>query len=616
MQKALKKITDNWFVFFGYVSLFLLTIIAALQIYDSNHKITDKYKALANEANTKLTLLLQSRENLAEIKIITIDKVFHPSTVTPGKELRLIQLLKDNEHNLKEYKIHLEKGNEAVAFKNLEDAWELNKKTTSVFTGLKGNENEAIGYYRSTQQKSYEKLGKSISTLSQILTREIKTKEALADDYFERSLTFINVLIVIRVVILIIIGMIILKVLSRLRKRNKTLLEIQSKLIRNQAHMLASQQISKTGSWEVALTEAGEIKKNTLTWSDETYRIFGYEPGEIEATGELFYSHVAYIDQIRIKEALETSLKSGEPFDMEHSIVLQSGETKIVYERSDIFYDSGGKPLKMIGTCQDITDRKLAEQRLAESEKEKHRLKDEINKEKINRQKEITKATIIAQEKERLELGRELHDNVNQILSTSKLFIENSFHNPDKQEEMLNRSKNLISCSIEELRKLSRFLAPPTLGDLTLKESIEEIASEYNQIDNKKKIGYNIINLNEDKLSDELKISVYRIIQEQLNNIHKYANASRVQILLKHEENKIALHIEDNGCGFNVRAKRKGHGVTNIINRAETFNGDIQIISSPGNGCAIYINFKLNKASIVRMSGQEAAQQKFYGTGS
>jgi two-component system sensor histidine kinase UhpB len=616
MQKVLKKVTDNWFVFFGYFSLFLLTVIAALQIYDSNLKITDRYRDLANEANTKLTLLLKSRQNLAEIKTITIDKVFHPSAVTPEKELKLIQLFNDNDNNLKEYKIFAGKEKEAAAFKNLEEAWEVNKKTASIFMGLKNNQDEAVSYYRSTQQKSYENLGKAISSLSQILAKEIKAKEALANDYFQQSLTFINVLIVIRVIILIIIGLIILKVVSGLRKRNKTLLMTQSELIHNQAHLLASQQISKTGSWEITLTEAGEIKKNTLIWSDETYRIFGYEPGEIEATGELFYSHLAENDQMLIKEALETSLKTGETFEMEHSIVLQSGETKIVYERSNIFYDSNGKPQRMIGTCQDITERKMAEQRLTESEREKHRLKDEINKEKINRQKEITKATIIAQEKERLELGRELHDNVNQILSTSKLFIENSFYNPDRQEEMLNKSKNLISCSIEELRKLSRFLAPPTLGDLTLKESIEEIVSEYNQIDSKKSIRYTIIDLNEDKLSDELKISIYRIIQEQLNNIHKYANAAKVHILLKHDENKIALHIEDDGCGFDVRAKRKGHGITNIINRAETFNGDIQIVSSPENGCSIFINFKLNKASVVRMSKQEEAEQKIYGTGS
>ncbi len=616
MKKILKNITDNWFVFFGYFSLFLLTIIAALQIYDSNHKITDKYKELANKANAKLALLLESRENLGEIKSITIDKVFHPSEITSGKELNLKQLLEENDSNIARYKKYLEKGNEANAFNKFERAWKLSKKSSEVFISLKADPEEANSYYQSTQKKNYENLQGSISSLSQILTKEIETKEAVADDYFKQSLAFINILIVIRVIILIIIGMIILKVVAGLRTKNKILLNTQSQLMQNQAHLLASQQISKTGSWEINLAESGKMNENTLTWSDETYRIFGYKPGEVEVTNELFFNHVPENEQVCIRNAVEKSLETGIPYNIEHKIILKNGEAKIVYERSDIFYDSNGKPQKMVGTCQDITELKLAEQKLKESEKEKHRLKDEMSKEKINRQKEITKATIIAQEKERLELGRELHDNVNQILSTSKLFIENSMHNPDKQEEMLNRSKNLINCSIEELRKLSRFLTPPTLGDLTLKESIEEIVAEYNQIDGKKIIGHTIVNLNEDKLGDDLKISIYRIIQEQLNNIRKYASASKVQILLKHENNKIALHIEDNGCGFDVRAKRKGHGITNIINRAETFNGDVQIVSSPENGCSIYINFKLNRASIVNISNIEEPAQKFYGTGS
>jgi signal transduction histidine kinase len=244
-------------------------------------------------------------------------------------------------------------------------------------------------------------------------------------------------------------------------------------------------------------------------------------------------------------------------------------------------------------------------------------LKDHISRQKILKQKEITRATIKAQEKERLELGRELHDNVNQILSTSKLFIENSVHNPERREEMLNRGKNLINSCIEELRKLSRFLAPPSLGDLTLRESIEELADEYNQIDGTRTIDYTIVDLNEDSLNDDLKISIYRIIQEQLNNIRKHAHASRVNILLEHGDNDISLFIADNGCGFDVHSKRKGLGITNIINRAETFNGGVELVSSPGRGCSIHVIFKLNSASVVSISKtKERSQKKFYGTGS
>jgi PAS domain S-box-containing protein len=517
MIKGLKNIPGRWIAFSGYVCLFLLMAIAALQIYDANYNITNKYKQLANDANTKLTLLLEGQED----------------------------------------------------------------------------------------QKSLD-----------AITRQIKTQESAADTYFEKSIRYINILITIRVVILAVIGIIIFNMIARLRSKNKILRETQNKLLQNQAHLLTSQQISKTGSWQLNLTE-DPLSANRLIWSDETYRIFGYEPGEVSVNKELFFSHVHEADREMMMKAFLTSIKDSASYEIEHQIVSRNGETKFVYEKSDIVFDAYGKPEKVIGTCQDITERKLAEQKLTASEKEKHRLKDHISKQKLLKQKEITRATIKAQEKERLELGRELHDNVNQILSTSKLFIENSVHNPDKQEEMLTRGKNLINSCIEELRKLSRFLAPPSLGDLTLGESIQEVAEEYNQIDGKRTIDYAIINLNEDSLSDDLKISIYRIIQEQLNNIRKHAQASRVHILLEHGENNIYLFIEDNGRGFDVHSKRKGLGITNIINRAETFNGDVELVSSPGRGCSMRINFRLSKATVVSISKtKERSQKKLYGTGS
>ena len=107
--------------------------------------------------------------------------------------------------------------------------------------------------------------------------------------------------------------------------------------------MLASQQISKTGSWELKLNESGIIKEKDLMWSDETFRIFGYEPGEVKPTNDLFFSHVPSDDQARIMEAVQRSLDTGIPYNIEHKIILANGDVKTVYERSDIFYDEKGK---------------------------------------------------------------------------------------------------------------------------------------------------------------------------------------------------------------------------------------------------------------------------------
>ena len=91
-------------------------------------------------------------------------------------------------------------------------------------------------------------------------------------------------------------------------------------------------------------------------------------------------------------------------------------------------------------------------------------------------------------------------------------------------------------------------------------------------------------------ISDDLKLNIYRIIQEQENNIMKYAEAKNVHISLEAKGNNIIIKVEDDGNGFDVNSKRNGIGISNIINRAETFNGTAKIESSPGNGCKIHVS--------------------------
>src|SRR5262249_45385032 len=85
---------------------------------------------------------------------------------------------------------------------------------------------------------------------------------------------------------------------------------------------------------------------------------------------------------------------------------------------------------------------------------------------------------------------------------------------------------------------------------------------------------------------------IYRIVQEQLTNILKYADASKINITIKEHGKKVMLIISDNGKGFDPATKRRGIGFNNIINRADVFNGKVDIDSSPGNGCIVKVLFE------------------------
>jgi signal transduction histidine kinase len=209
------------------------------------------------------------------------------------------------------------------------------------------------------------------------------------------------------------------------------------------------------------------------------------------------------------------------------------------------------------------------------------------------RQKQITEAVILAQEKERTEIGKELHDNVNQILGASNLYINTAMTDEESRQELLERSTELVSNAINEIRKISKSLITPGLREIGLIESIEDIMDDLKVARDKMVIDLDLQNISEEQIEDRRKLTLFRIVQEQLNNIVKHAKATRVLIRLSGEQDHIVLTVADNGVGFDVSRHRKGVGITNIISRAELFNGKVEIQSGPGEGCTLMVSLPM-----------------------
>lgn len=250
----------------------------------------------------------------------------------------------------------------------------------------------------------------------------------------------------------------------------------------------------------------------------------------------------------------------------------KAGEIMIVEITSHLIDYFGKMSMQVI--INDVTERVRLEKELALQQKLK--------------QQQITEVVLGAQERERFELGQELHDNINQILATSKLYLDVAIEETAPRIELLAKSRKNISMAIEEIRKLSKELITPTLNDLGLIQSIKELIRSILTV-KKMKIRLNITGLDESTLLPEQKINVYRIIQEQLNNILKHAQASHVSIELNKENEQISLLVKDDGKGFDPRMRRKGVGISNIISRAELYNGRVEIDSAPGKGCKLEV---------------------------
>lgn len=241
----------------------------------------------------------------------------------------------------------------------------------------------------------------------------------------------------------------------------------------------------------------------------------------------------------------------------------------------DLVLDENEAVVQLINSAIDITERKKLEQRLLD--------------EQINKQKLLTQASIDGQEKERKEIGKELHDNIGQQLTTTKLFLDLAKSSADDTTaEMISMALKGISDVINEVRRMSRSLMPPTLGDLGLMESVSDLVetisrTQYLRID------LDDYEFDEDKLPDNKKLMIFRIIQEQLNNIVKHAEAKRVSVMLRNDKAFLLLEIKDDGKGFDPRGVRKGLGLTNMRNRAELFGGEVKITSAPGKGCTLTV---------------------------
>jgi PAS domain S-box-containing protein len=237
--------------------------------------------------------------------------------------------------------------------------------------------------------------------------------------------------------------------------------------------------------------------------------------------------------------------------------------------------DNDNKIINVICSFTDITEQKRLSQELIEQE--------------IQKQKQLTQATIDGQEKERQEIGKELHDNINQHLTITRLYLEVAREKAAGEIlEMINLSHKNLAGAINEIRQMSQSLVPPTLGDLGLIESVLDLCDSLQRA-HTFNIDFLYKHFQEDQLADNLKLMFFRIIQEQVNNIIRHAAASNIHIRLQSDAEYMILTIEDDGKGFDPANYKKGQGFSNISNRAGLFNGKVEINAAPGKGCAITV---------------------------
>ncbi len=223
---------------------------------------------------------------------------------------------------------------------------------------------------------------------------------------------------------------------------------------------------------------------------------------------------------------------------------------------------------------------------------QKRKLEEKLLELKLSEQKMVIQATIEGQEKERELLSNELHDNVSQVLTTTKLYLELAAAEKNQSPSaLLQKSIDNLSAAINDLRLISYSLLPSTLNDMGIIESIHELIEPYR---NTKKFEVMFAHSGEmQNLSGTFKVNLFRIIQERLHNVAICSKAATVKIWLSCS-NEVELSIQDDGK--DLSAASEIHFAT-IRNRTELFDGTASINQSPLKGTLIHLVFPFSSCT-------------------
>lgn len=307
-------------------------------------------------------------------------------------------------------------------------------------------------------------------------------------------------------------------------------------------------------------------------------RAFDFVKKELHRELKLQTSHLNYFPEKRRADILEKLNRAlaGEQVTYESSYAQKNGSVNWYHIR--IFPISNqGRGFGVMVAISDITEKKLLEQ--------------EIMNQKVQEQKRIIRAVLNAQESERNKIGQELHDNVNQILVGAKMYLGLVSHEQPGTTDLIKQSLHLVDNAIDEIRALTwREVTPPK--KIGLKDIIQSLVENTNA---HSKVKTKLVYPTDAYIgNNDLKLNIYRIIQEAINNVLKHADARNVLLAVEASNKDIHIRIEDDGKGFNpVFNKSNGVGITNMLNRVESYNGNITIDSIPDNGCKIQITIPM-----------------------
>jgi two-component system sensor histidine kinase UhpB len=318
-----------------------------------------------------------------------------------------------------------------------------------------------------------------------------------------------------------------------------------------------------------------DVTTNTIVYNQNYTKIYGYKQRVHQNSMQWFQEHVHPDDWPRVKALLDRTFRfKRHKMQDQYRYRCADGTYKYVLDRAYVLYDAAGNPVRIIGSMQDITKER------------------ELNQ-------QIEKAVIAAQEKEWNQLGMELHDNVNQILAASMIYLnfaEEKIKEGKDAVQEIKKSEDLLRNAVQEIRKLSHQLAPASVDKMNIRQVIETLVESLGA-NNRFAIHLDLQQAGELPMTANLQTQLFRILQEQFNNIIKHAHARNVTISLRKTADALVLRVADDGKGKDIAKSEQttGIGLENIRRRVTALGGSLHIYTAPGKGFTLEVVVPLEK---------------------
>ena len=290
----------------------------------------------------------------------------------------------------------------------------------------------------------------------------------------------------------------------------------------------------------------------------------------------------------KAREGYKQVFSKGSVKDFPLTIRHKSSQLLDVLYNATVYKNEAGEVQGVFAAARDITERKRAEDALQKSE---------------SRLRLLSSQLISVQESERKQIAREIHDGLGQTLTAIKFSLESKLGQMGKRDAPPGVTlENIISLAgegIKEARRVQTDLRPSVLDDLGILATIGWFTREFQKVYSRISIEKEI-DLQEEEVPDPLKISLFRVMQEALNNSAKHSKADLVNLSLKKIEGAIELVVRDNGQGFDLEevlsreSSSRGLGLTSMRERVELSGGSFSIESTKGKGATIKATWPIN----------------------